>query len=932
MASDRTPAGPRAARGLSRSGKHFTAAAVVAILVFGVFLAYAFLARATYQSTAQFVVEPASPAATPALPAPLEAARRVHEAVLGPEQMQRLARELSPHGGVEVRMLRDAFEVDTLDGRTFAVSFGDSEPERAQRLCSMLVHQAVGVAPLALATRSEEERSGETEREQRLAALMAFLSKHPEVTAGDKEGAAGKPEDAGLSALRIERERLSRRLQALESNSDNPYTDPSDLNWKPDAIRRRIAEIDGVVASRHRAIGERKADATQAPPAMVDEWRRLVQALSDAPPAIEPSTALKARLLSDATLPGWPVAPNRKLILLIGVLAGLGAFGIILVARGGSSRRSSSGPSTRRSSELKSTAEAKSSSSDAPAGLGPMAATGLQALAGAAPGSSSPPGPEGASAALPGVAAGASPALTLGIELPSVDSPALAFKVTQPFAPFLPGGAQQPGGGRPEASNIDGVAPVQTLVLEPAPGPIPPPEKTPIVATEARVLSPADGAASFPARPSPTNSAGTETLMGPSAVPPPRQTQPSILPHAVIEINAQNQRAADPRRAEAAPQGQAIPQAQAVPQAQAAPGQVPTAQATPAAAQSFPENREGGAQPAQPTRPPARVTQVLGSPMQALLSELGAEVRPGAGPARADAPRAERTSVPAEMLGGSGYRMSGAAAREDHAPKPHTAPSDGAAYGQPHGGSSGAPRGRASYTPPGGYAAGASYGAPPGRSGAAAPRVRLLVQDISSMFEPDSALSYESRSDLTAKVLSFGRAGQCFVTGISAAHDSSDAKSRLAVELALALAHQGRRTLLIEGDFQRPSVHRLLRVNPTVSTGFSQQLHQRMRNQSLGQWTVVRCSRTLDVLPEGVMRSPGLMASPQFIGCLAELREHYEFILIDGPPLSAEAECRILNSVAEGMVVVSAVASPAVLERASQLFPEKPFSAIVAAA
>ena len=63
-------------RRAARRGRPFAMAGGVAGLIFAVFVAYAFLTRATYRTTALVEVEPLSPAQV-SPPAPLEAARRL---------------------------------------------------------------------------------------------------------------------------------------------------------------------------------------------------------------------------------------------------------------------------------------------------------------------------------------------------------------------------------------------------------------------------------------------------------------------------------------------------------------------------------------------------------------------------------------------------------------------------------------------------------------------------------------------------------------------------------------------------------------------------------------------------------------------------------------------------------------------------------------
>jgi Mrp family chromosome partitioning ATPase len=159
--------------------------------------------------------------------------------------------------------------------------------------------------------------------------------------------------------------------------------------------------------------------------------------------------------------------------------------------------------------------------------------------------------------------------------------------------------------------------------------------------------------------------------------------------------------------------------------------------------------------------------------------------------------------------------------------------------------------------------------------------------------------------------------------------ESLDLKSRVAAELALALSESGHpRILLMEGDLQSPNVHRLLNVDMSMTGGFSQQLRARIKRDVDRRWSVIGCAPTLHVLAEGMMRTPGLLLSRQFSDSLSELRNYYDFIVIDGPSTSLEVESQALDAVVDGLVFASERVTPR-LTRVQSLFGQKRISLVV---
>lgn len=129
-----------------------------------------------------------------------------------------------------------------------------------------------------------------------------------------------------------------------------------------------------------------------------------------------------------------------------------------------------------------------------------------------------------------------------------------------------------------------------------------------------------------------------------------------------------------------------------------------------------------------------------------------------------------------------------------------------------------------------------------------------------------------------------------------------EGKTTTASNLAAAHAEQGNRTLLIDGDLRRPSVHRNFNL-PSVA-GLS--------NALMGEldWREARMQveRTpnLDILPAG----PPSRRAAELVGRgLTELLEQaaseYDLVVLDAPPLLGFAEPLQMATAADGVLVVA---------------------------
>jgi capsular exopolysaccharide synthesis family protein len=130
----------------------------------------------------------------------------------------------------------------------------------------------------------------------------------------------------------------------------------------------------------------------------------------------------------------------------------------------------------------------------------------------------------------------------------------------------------------------------------------------------------------------------------------------------------------------------------------------------------------------------------------------------------------------------------------------------------------------------------------------------------------------------------------------------SEGKSTVAAHLAATHASQHKRTLLIDGDLRRPSVHRLFQV--PNSMGLSNVLMKEL--SWLDAVVVMDEPNGLHILPAG----PSTRRASDLIGMgLAELIEEatreYDLVVLDAPPLLGFAEPLQMATAVDGVIVVA---------------------------
>jgi len=201
-------------------------------------------------------------------------------------------------------------------------------------------------------------------------------------------------------------------------------------------------------------------------------------------------------------------------------------------------------------------------------------------------------------------------------------------------------------------------------------------------------------------------------------------------------------------------------------------------------------------------------------------------------------------------------------------------------------------------------------------SGSAMERQLRLV----SHFSPPSTIAEAYRSLRTN--LLFSQAGEHRVILVTSS-TIKEGKSTIAANLAVVVAQQGARVLLIDADMRKPMLHHTFGLKRAPGLGevlLGQQSWQdavsRFSDVMLGDMGIDQSLMTpgldqLDVLTCGQVNAnpPDLLGSPLMSSVLDEAREEYDMVIIDMPPLLHTTDATVIASKVDGVLLVYHIGS-----------------------
>ena len=158
----------------------------------------------------------------------------------------------------------------------------------------------------------------------------------------------------------------------------------------------------------------------------------------------------------------------------------------------------------------------------------------------------------------------------------------------------------------------------------------------------------------------------------------------------------------------------------------------------------------------------------------------------------------------------------------------------------------------------------------------------------------------EAYKDLRTNVnfISATEGARCFVMTSALPEES---KSNVAINLAVSLASGDKKVVVVDCDLRKPALHRYLKIGHS---------NKGLTNIMSGEKALEECifvSRDLNihVITAGtVPPNPSELLEKGIPPILEQLKEKFDYVILDAPPVSLVTDAAILGRIADGAILV----------------------------
>ncbi len=173
-----------------------------------------------------------------------------------------------------------------------------------------------------------------------------------------------------------------------------------------------------------------------------------------------------------------------------------------------------------------------------------------------------------------------------------------------------------------------------------------------------------------------------------------------------------------------------------------------------------------------------------------------------------------------------------------------------------------------------------------------------------SVVEPMSSVTEAYRNIRTS--LFFSAPAEDTKTLVVTSCSPRDGKTTTAANLALVIAQSGKRVLLMDADFRRPMIHRVLELSSEVGlstvlvgqAALSEAVQKPENNGSVIEGLDVLVAGPKPPNPAELLDSAGLAK------LLEQAREEYDRVILDTPPVLFVADASIVGARSDGVIMV----------------------------
>lgn len=174
-----------------------------------------------------------------------------------------------------------------------------------------------------------------------------------------------------------------------------------------------------------------------------------------------------------------------------------------------------------------------------------------------------------------------------------------------------------------------------------------------------------------------------------------------------------------------------------------------------------------------------------------------------------------------------------------------------------------------------------------------APVLGVIPQNIGLILEEGAESPHAEAYRVLRTNILFSRKDDKLNTVVVVSAGAGEGKSTTVFNLATIFAQNGSRVLVVDSDLRRPTLHKM--VNVTNSIGLTNYL---LKQNTLDE--VIQTTRipTLHLMASGKLPSSslGILSSSQMKDLISELKQRYDFVFFDSPPIMGVSDASILAS------------------------------------
>lgn len=174
-----------------------------------------------------------------------------------------------------------------------------------------------------------------------------------------------------------------------------------------------------------------------------------------------------------------------------------------------------------------------------------------------------------------------------------------------------------------------------------------------------------------------------------------------------------------------------------------------------------------------------------------------------------------------------------------------------------------------------------------------APVLGVIPQNVGLMIEEGIESPHAEAYRVLRTNLLFSRKDDKLNTIAVVSAGAGEGKSTTVFNLAAVFAQSGQRVVVVDSDLRRPTLHKMLKV--TNSIGLTNYL---LKQNSLEEVIQTSAIPTLDFMASGKLPSSslGILSSLQMRDLINELKQRYDFVFFDSPPIMGVSDASILAS------------------------------------